>query len=91
MRPSETIGDDDAVGLALHALIWILQDDERAGRLLALTGLEPDDLRARADDPAVLGAVVAFLVAHQPDLLACAQAIGTRPELLVSAGERLSA
>jgi Protein of unknown function (DUF3572) len=55
MTSRDTI-DDDA--LALQALAWTLGDDARAGRLLALTGLEPDGIRARIGEPAMLGAVL---------------------------------
>ena len=91
MRPAETIDDDDATAIGLHALIWTLQDQHRADRLIALTGLDPDDLRARADEPAVLAALIGFLVAHQPDLLACSDAIGVSPEHMIAAAERLTA
>jgi hypothetical protein len=80
----------NAETLALQALAWTLADGERAQRLLDTTGLTPADLRARADDPAVLGAALGFLQAHQPDLLACAEALGVKPERLVAAQEALS-
>jgi hypothetical protein len=64
------------------ALAWILSDDARAGRLLALTGLTATDLRARLADPALHDAVFAFLEAHQPDLMACAEALGVPPARL---------
>jgi hypothetical protein len=38
--------DPAADVLALAALGWVLQDESRAERLLALTGLTPDELRA---------------------------------------------
>jgi Protein of unknown function (DUF3572) len=79
--------DDDA--LALRALAWTLADDRRAARFLDLTGIEPTGLRERIGDPALLGAVLAFLQGHQADLLACAEAIGVRPEQLIAAHERL--
>ena len=81
---------DDAQTLALRALAWTLADPERARRLLDLTGLDPADLRARAGDPAVLGAALGFLQAHQPDLLACAEALEVSPERLIAAQETLS-
>lgn len=84
----ETI-DDEA--LALEALVWTLGDPERAERLMSLTGLDPSDLRARAGDADVLGAVLGFLEGHEPDLIACAAAIGSTPQTLVMARERLSA
>ena len=72
----------DKTALALSALAWILSDDARAGRLLALTGLTATDLRARLADPALHDAVLAFLEAHQPDLTACAEALGVQPARL---------
>jgi hypothetical protein len=72
----------DSAGLALSALAWVLSDDARAGRLLALTGLTAEDLRARIGDPALHDAVFAFLEAYQPDLLACADALGVPPAQL---------
>jgi hypothetical protein len=71
--------------IALNALVWTLGDDDRAQRLLDTTGLTPDDLRARASEPAVLSAVLGFLENYEPDLLACAAAIGERPEAIVAA------
>ena len=71
--------------LALMALAWTLADDRRADRLLALTGLDADTLRAGVDDPAILGAVLAFLADHEPDLIACAEAMDSTPEALIAA------
>ncbi|MBA4049192.1 MAG: DUF3572 domain-containing protein [Sphingomonas sp.] len=76
---------DAAASLALRALAWTLGDAARAERLLALTGLTPEDLRARAGAPAVLAAVLGFLESHEPDLIACAEALATTPAALVAA------
>jgi len=73
----------------LQALAWSLSDGDRARRLLDLTGLDPRDLRTRAGESAVLASVLVFLEAHEPDLLACADALELRPESLVAARERL--
>ena len=87
MQAAETNGD--ATTLALAALGWTVSDASRAQRLLDVTGLTPADLRARAAEPAVLGAVLGFLEAHEPDLIACAETIGTTPAALVAAHARL--
>lgn len=79
----------DAAAIALHALAWILSDDARAERLLVLTGLDADELRTRATEPDVLAATLAFLESHEPDLVACADAIGHPPQALVAARQRL--
>ena len=93
MRSSDTnrAPAADPTALALSALVWTLGDGARAERLLAVTGLSPADLRARAGDPAVLAAVIAFLEGHEPDLVACADALGVAPEALVRAHAVLDA
>jgi hypothetical protein len=77
--------------LALHALAWTLSDADRAHRLLDLTGLDPASLHARADDPAVLAATLAFLENNERDLLACADDLEVKPEALVAARMALEA
>ena len=75
----------DAEALALAALAATLNDERRALRFLELTGLSPDELRSRAGEPRLLAATLAFLEAHEPDLLQVAVAIGVKPEELVAA------
>ncbi len=81
MRVNET--NQSAEALALAALGWALQDGGRADRLLALTGLTPDQLRSRLGEPSLLSEVLRFLEAHEPDLLACSEALGVAPAQLV--------
>ncbi|SDA26654.1 DUF3572 domain-containing protein [Sphingomonas sp. NFR15] len=87
MRAPDT--NADATELALRALVWTLAEPDRAQRLLDTTGLMPDDLRARAGEPAVLAAVLGFLENYEPDLVACADALGVRPESIVTAHHAL--
>jgi Protein of unknown function (DUF3572) len=82
MRETDTNRQDRAA-IALQALAWTLADDSRAQRLLALTGLAGDDLRDRLTDPGLHEALFGFLQAHQPDLLACAEALGVSPANLL--------
>jgi hypothetical protein len=82
---------EEAETLALSALGWTLADGERAARFLALTGLAPDDLRERLGERPVLAASLAFLEAHEPDLLACADALQLKPAQLVQARAMLEA
>jgi hypothetical protein len=88
MKIQET-NEREPASLALAALGWTLSDDARAERLLSLTGLTPDDLRTGLGEPATLAAVLAFLEAHEPDLVACADAIGAAPAELVEARRKL--
>ena len=80
---------NDAEAVALHALTWAIAEPARAERLLALTGLVPADLRERIGDPSMYAAVLRFLEAHEPDLLACAKAIGRSPAHLVASRRHL--
>ena len=90
MLRDQTAAAPDPQALALGALGWVLADGDRAERLLALTGLTPDALRAGLGDPAVLGAVLDFLCAHEPDLMAASEALGREPQALVAAREALA-
>ncbi|MGN6690794.1 MAG: DUF3572 family protein [Sphingopyxis sp.] len=80
--------EDDAA-LALHALGWILGDEPRAERLLGMTGLDPDSLRASISQRATLAAILSFLTAYEADLLACAEALDIKPEAIAAAAARL--
>ena len=88
MRSPET---NDAEAVALRALGWTVSDGGRADRLLALTGLTPEALRDRIGEPDLLVAVLRFLEAHEPDLLACADELGLSPLRLVETRRRLEA
>ena len=71
--------------LALAALGWVIGDRPRAQRLLDTTGLDPDQLRSGLGNPVVLAAILRHLEAYEPDLIACADAIGATPVQLVAA------
>ena len=86
MRPSST---NDAEALALSALAAALTDERRAQRVLALSGIDTEDLRRRAAEPALLAALLRFLEAHEPDLIDVAESIGVAPHELVAAREEL--
>ena len=86
MRPRST---NDAETLALSALATTLSDERRARRFLDLSGIDTDELRRRAADPALLAALIRFLEAHEPDLIDVAEAIGASPQELVDARREL--
>ena len=79
----------DPVTIALAALAATLVDERRAQRFLALTGIETDELKRRANDPVLLAALIAFLEAHEPDLVAIAEAIDVQPAALCEARREL--
>jgi len=85
--PLQTPNDPHA--LALAALAATLTDERRAVRFLDLTGIGTDELRRRAGQSALLSALLAFLEAHEPDLLSVSEQIGVKPEALVAARRAL--
>jgi hypothetical protein len=80
---------NDPLAVALVALAATLADERRARRFLELTGIGTDELRRKADDPVLLVALIGFLEAHEPDLLAVAQDIGVTAETLVAVRRKL--
>jgi hypothetical protein len=80
---------NDPVALGLAALAATLGDARRAQRFIELTGIGTEELRARAADPALLCALLRFLEAHEPDLLAVAEDLGLAPLDLVKARREL--
>lgn len=70
--------------------MWVLADDGRARRFLDLTGLTPDDLRARIGRREVQLSVLDFLCAHEPDLVAAAESLGLEPAAIAAARESLA-
>jgi hypothetical protein len=86
MRAKST---NDAETLALSALAATLTDERRAQRFLDLSGIDTENLRSRAAEPALLAALLRFLEAHEPDLIEVADVVGVKPADLVAAREEL--
>lgn len=80
---------NDPQTVALQALVWVLGDEARAARLLALTGLDAETLRAHVHEPATMRAVIDFLEGHEADLVACARALDVPPLELLAARDAL--
>jgi hypothetical protein len=76
---------NDAEALALAALAATLTDERRAQRFLDLTGLDANELRARAGERSLLAATLTFLEAHEPDLLEVSNVLNIKPEALIAA------
>jgi hypothetical protein len=80
---------NDPTAIALRALAATLGEQRLATRFLSLSGIEPPELRQRASDPEVLVALLRFLEAHEPDLVAIAEELGVKPVALVAARREL--
>lgn len=80
----DTTGQDAEV-LSIAILSWLASEPELLSRFLALTGVDPSDLRAAAGNRGFLAALVEFLMGHEPTLMAFCEATGTKPEQVVRA------
>ncbi len=85
----ETIGVDGDT-IALHAFSWILADDARASRFVALTGVEPGEIASQLGSSNFTRAIFSFLMGHESDLIACADALGHKPDALARIGARFN-
>ena len=66
-------------------------DQRIAERFLSLSGIDAPELRQRAGNARFQAAFLAFLEAHEPDLVSIADAIGAKPSDLVEARRSLEA
>jgi hypothetical protein len=78
-----------AEALALRALAYVLEDPERAGRFLQVTGLAGTDLAAQLDNAAFLGGVLDFVLEDEALLEGSAGACGLPPEAVRVARQHL--
>ena len=86
-RKLEQTGDG-VEQIALQALGFLVDDDERLVRFLQASGLSPDTLRQSAGEPGFLAAVLDHVMADEETLLACARALRLKPETVAQAWRR---
>ena len=93
MRSGESVNEprDAAETLALRSLAFVAGDGDLGPRFLDLTGLDAAGLRARAGEAALLAAVLGFVTAHEPSLIACAAALDVKPAAIAAAAAELGA
>ena len=75
--------------LAVSVLQWLTKDEDRLDAFLQSSGLSPSSLREAARDPGFLTAVLDYVVQDENGLIACAKALGIRPEAIAAAWRRL--
>jgi len=69
-----------AEDLAVAALSYVAADPVLLPRFLALTGIEPAQIREVAGQPGFLAGVLQFLLAHEPTLMGFCNTQGVKPE-----------
>jgi len=68
-----------AEDLAIEALTFIAREPERLGRFLALSGLDPANMREAAAEPGFLAGILDYLAGDETLLLAFAADAATDP------------
>ncbi len=76
--------------LAIDALGWLAGDEEALERFMALTGVDPGQLRQAAADPAFLTGVLDYFANDERLVVAYATHAGIPPERLLVARQVLS-
>jgi hypothetical protein len=76
---------EKAEDMAVAALGFLAQEDERLSRFLALSGLDPARLREMAAEPGFLPGVMAHLASDEALLLQFSAETGRRPEEVAAA------
>jgi len=71
---------ESAETIAAQGLAFLAAEPHRLSRFLAVTGLEPGDLKARAATREVLAAVLSFVAADESLLLTFAASANLAPE-----------
>ena len=75
---------------AAAILGWLANEPDMLGRFLALSGLQPNQLRGAVNDPGFLAGMIDFLVSHEPTVLAFCEASNTSPETVEAAWRHYS-
>lgn len=81
---------EEAATLAISVLGFLAEDGPRLGRFMALTGMGPDELRAAADAPETLLAILDHLLSDESLLLVFTAAKGLKPESVAPARAALA-
>ncbi len=71
---------EQAENLAIQALAWLAEDQERLGHFLNASGASVEDLRLRAQEPEFLGFVLDFMLLADENILEFCQANQQPPE-----------
>jgi hypothetical protein len=80
---------EGAEALAVQAFSFIAGDPEQLGRFLAITGIEPDQIRAAAQEPHFLAGVLDHIGGDERLLVSFATQIGIDPAEVAKARNSL--
>lgn len=76
--------------LAISALSHIVADEERLQRFLAVTGLDPTNLRSEVTNPAFASGILDYVCSDEALLVGFAAEQGAPPETIAMAQQLLA-
>jgi hypothetical protein len=76
--------------LAIVALGYIASDPEQLSRFLALTGIDPGEIRTAANEPGFLAGVLGYISGNERTLVAFAAHAGVAPDEVEKAKKLLA-
>jgi hypothetical protein len=79
-----------AEDIAVKALTFLTEDEERLGHFMAVAGLSPDTLRAAARSPDFLAGILDYIVSEEALIVGFARQEALRPEEVMAARHVLS-
>ncbi len=83
--PKSKPSKDEAETLALQVLAFLLSDSKQISRFLALTGMDPQNLRDVATSPDLQVATLEYLLSDEGLLLMFCQEVGIDPAIVAPA------
>ncbi len=81
---------NDAEDTAVAVLGWLAGQPDLMSRFLALSGLTADGLRQASTEPGFFAGLLAFLMNHEPTLMAFCEETGTPPARVAGAYRTLA-
>ena len=85
----DKLTSEGAQTIALQALAYLAAEPEEIGRFLQISGLDVDDLRAKAGEPDLLRAVLDYILADDTRVTGLCQELGVKPTDLHAANHVL--
>ena len=79
MNTHQKYNREAAEAVAVQALGFLVEDGDRLSRFLALSGLNPSEIRAAASEPGFLAGVLDHIVSDDRLLIAFAEQSGLAP------------
>ena len=79
MKRRSQVSRDTAEMLAIQALAFIAEEPEQLNRFLGMSGIDADDIRAAAREPAFLAGVLEHMLGDESLLIAFAESAGIEP------------